>query len=117
MTCYNINDPAIKAIIDYFGGRYEIAASIIDNWQKLNNTDRIPLIGELEGSNFSRDQNLGTNTFITKSGVQKSSNPDVILPIGTSGSGKSTFIKSLPQENLVVIEPDAMRVRVYRRYE
>lgn len=36
--------------------------------------------------------------------------PDVVLPIGTSGSGKSTFIKSLPQENLVVIEPDAMRV-------
>jgi predicted kinase len=35
---------------------------------------------------------------------------DVILPIGTSGSGKSTFIKSLPQKNLVVIEPDAMRV-------
>ena len=35
---------------------------------------------------------------------------DVILPIGTSGSGKSTFIKSLPQENLVIIEPDAMRV-------
>jgi len=66
MTCYNINDPAIKAIIDYFGGRYEIAASIIDNWQKLNNTDRIPLIGELEGSDFSRDQNLGTNTFTNK---------------------------------------------------
>ena len=38
------------------------------------------------------------------------SKPDVILPIGTSGSGKSTFIKSLPQENLVVIEPDSMRV-------
>ena len=36
--------------------------------------------------------------------------PDVIIPIGTSGSGKSTFIKSLPQDNLVVIEPDAMRV-------
>lgn len=36
--------------------------------------------------------------------------PDVILPIGISGSGKSTFIKSLPQENLAVIEPDAMRV-------
>ena len=35
---------------------------------------------------------------------------DVILPIGTSGSGKSTFIKSLPQENLVVISPDDMRV-------
>jgi len=36
--------------------------------------------------------------------------PNVILPIGISGSGKSTFIKSLPQENLVVIEPDTMRV-------
>jgi predicted kinase len=35
---------------------------------------------------------------------------DVILPIGTSGSGKSTFINSLPQENLVVISPDEMRV-------
>lgn len=42
--------------------------------------------------------------------LQGNQNPDVILPIGTSGSGKSTFIKSLPQENLVVIEPDAMRV-------
>ena len=40
--------------------------------------------------------------------------PDVILPIGTSGSGKSTFIKSLPQENLVIIEPDAMRVEFTR---
>ena len=40
----------------------------------------------------------------------KDNKPDVILPIGTSGSGKSTFIKSLPKENLVVIEPDVMRV-------
>jgi predicted kinase len=42
-------------------------------------------------------------------GIDKKT-PDVILPIGTSGSGKSTFIKSLPQKNLVIIEPDAMRV-------
>ncbi len=42
--------------------------------------------------------------------AKPSSTPDVILPIGTSGSGKSTFIKSLPQKNLVVIEPDSMRV-------
>ena len=42
--------------------------------------------------------------------LQGNQKPDVLLPIGTSGSGKSTFIKSLPQENLVVIEPDAMRV-------
>ena len=47
-----------------------------------------------------------------KKGTPTSTNTktDVILPIGTSGSGKSTFIKSLPQENLVVISPDDMRV-------
>lgn len=42
--------------------------------------------------------------------LQGNQKADVILPIGTSGSGKSTFIKSLSQENLIVIEPDAMRV-------
>lgn len=61
----------------------------------------------------------GHAQFATENGIgwfrsdekqKTNSNPDVILPIGTSGSGKSTFIKSLPQENLVVIEPDAMRV-------
>lgn len=36
---------------------------------------------------------------------------DVILPIGTSGSGKSTWIKSVNTNNqFVIIEPDAMRV-------
>jgi predicted kinase len=48
--------------------------------------------------------------FFEFAGDFLNSKADVILPIGTSGSGKSTFIKSLPQENLVVIEPDAMRV-------
>jgi len=47
---------------------------------------------------------------IARGESKTTTNFDVILPIGTSGSGKSTFIKSLPQENLVIIEPDAMRV-------
>ena len=34
----------------------------------------------------------------------------VILPLGTSGSGKSTWIKSLPADKYVVISPDEMRV-------
>lgn len=59
-------------------------------------------------------ENVINSSYINKTSIQPQSqgfkNPDVILPIGTSGSGKSTFIKSLPQENLVVIEPDAMRV-------
>jgi len=55
---------------------------------------------------FATDNGIGW----FRSDEQTKSEPNVILPIGTSGSGKSTFIKSLPQENLVVIEPDAMRV-------
>lgn len=36
---------------------------------------------------------------------------DVIMPIGTSGSGKSTWIKSLPNlNNIIIISPDEMRV-------
>lgn len=36
---------------------------------------------------------------------------DVLMPIGTSGSGKSTWIKSLPNlNNYVIISPDEMRV-------
>lgn len=59
--------------------------------------------------------NMVDNSEIQYSKRESNSNvPDVILPIGTSGSGKSTFIKSLPQENLVVIEPDAMRVEFTR---
>lgn len=34
----------------------------------------------------------------------------VVLPIGTSGSGKSTWIKTLPKNKYVVISPDEMRV-------
>ena len=38
--------------------------------------------------------------------------PDVILPIGTSGSGKSTFIKSLPQENLANINNEEKSLKL-----
>ena len=34
----------------------------------------------------------------------------IILPLGTSGSGKSTWIKSLPKDTYIVISPDEMRV-------
>jgi predicted kinase len=37
--------------------------------------------------------------------------PDIILPIGISGSGKSTWIKSLPKNSFFVISPDEMRIR------
>ena len=46
-----------------------------------------------------------------KEDVKKlNANLKVVLPIGTSGSGKSTWIKTLPTDEYVVISPDAMRV-------
>jgi predicted kinase len=43
--------------------------------------------------------------------LQGNQKPDVIIPIGTSGSGKSTWIKSINTNNqFVVISPDEMRV-------
>ena len=57
------------------------------------------------------------NPQATKTALYKSSeinvknNADVILPIGTSGSGKSTWVKSINSDNeFEVISPDAMRV-------
>jgi predicted kinase len=64
-------------------------------------------LSTLDYGNLDKVTGLTATTEKRRSAQAKA---DVILPIGTSGSGKSTFIKSLPQENLVVIEPDAMRV-------
>lgn len=70
---------------------------------KKNNWDLNKILTELQ---IPKEQ----KQLILDSGKTNLEKPNVILPIGTSGSGKSTFIKSLPQENLVIIEPDAMRV-------
>jgi predicted kinase len=77
--------------------------------------EEVPLFGDALKENikpgvpelFESNPELANSIYET---LGFKSKPDVILPIGTSGSGKSTFVKSLPQENLVVIEPDAMRV-------
>jgi predicted kinase len=61
----------------------------------------------LDPENVTSSQIIPTNVPIKSALIERA---DVILPIGTSGSGKSTFINSLPQENLVVISPDEMRV-------
>jgi len=42
--------------------------------------------------------------------LAKDNSKKVILPIGTSGSGKSTWIKSLPKDKYTIISPDEMRV-------
>jgi predicted kinase len=42
--------------------------------------------------------------------MRGSSPKKIILPLGTSGSGKSTWINSLPADRYVVISPDEMRV-------
>lgn len=79
---------------------------------------------KLDFAKFQKENKSDDSTFITikydaelkaleeqlKTTEENFEKIDVILPIGTSGSGKSTFIKSLPQKNLVIIEPDTMRV-------
>ena len=69
---------------------------------KKNGWDLNKILTELQVPKEQKQLTLDLNITENKA--------NVILPIGTSGSGKSTFIKSLPQENLLVIEPDAMRV-------
>lgn len=102
MSCINIYHPDyIKLLseIDDSINPFELP-TLIRLYQKMNNTDKIPSVSEI----YEIDNRTKSQERLNQ--IQ----PDVILPIGTSGSGKSTFIKSLPQENLVIIEPDAMRV-------
>lgn len=112
MFCPNLSDPTIKA-------QFESLQSIVPDYAYY-------LWDKYQGEVPAKYYNLSTT--VVRNGVPElfdsnpalanavyealgfKSKPNVILPIGTSGSGKSTFIKSLPQENLVVIEPDAMRV-------
>jgi len=44
--------------------------------------------------------------------LQGNQKPDVILPIGISGSGKSTWIKSLPKDKYIVVSPDEIRKEI-----
>jgi len=53
--------------------------------------------------------NKSNKEEVTNSTTQTNGDKLVILPIGTSGSGKSTWIKSLKGE-YVIISPDEMRV-------
>lgn len=84
------------ALSDYF-------EDLQEQYDIIDNKEIKPGVSEL----FESNPELA-NAVYEAAGFK--SKADVILPIGTSGSGKSTFIKSLPQKNLVVIEPDAMRV-------
>src|SRR5690606_34059504 len=89
---WNFYENTVTNILDKQGyNPVEITDEYGNTWNEIT----IDPIRDLSSILFNKNQD---NNF------------DVILPIGTSGSGKSTFIKSLPQENLVVIEPDAMRV-------
>jgi predicted kinase len=65
----------------------------------------------------SKQDVKGFKEFVSKPAVPvapevtKALKSDVILPIGTSGSGKSTWIKSINKGNdFVVISPDEMRI-------
>jgi len=84
-----------------------LLSDYLDKFQQANNKVTNP--NKKEFKNYATNFDVDAIKIAAQPEVRKSQ-ADVILPIGTSGSGKSTFIKTLPQENLVVIEPDAMRV-------
>jgi len=92
--CININHPEYIQLLQNSNLKPAVLKAKIGVWMEENNSTDFPTLEQLDGS-------------VTTTGGQEA---NIILPIGTSGSGKSTFIKSLPQENLVIIEPDAMRV-------
>ena len=70
--------------------------------------------GDIEELNTAErllyDRALAQGLYEKEDVKKLDSNLKVVLPIGTSGSGKSTWIKSLPADEYVVISPDAMRV-------
>ena len=92
----NLGEPTVESISD-----------VLKDFGYVTPTTIKPGVSELFESNPEL-ANIGTQEQYSQ--YLDTKQPNVVLPIGTSGSGKSTFIKSLPQENLVVIEPDAMRV-------
>ena len=103
-VCHNPNTPEFKSLLEIYKDPDFVQVLINLYNENINNASKIKEgVSELFESNSEL-----ANAVYEVLGFK--SKPDVILPIGISGSGKSTFIKSLPQENLVIIEPDAMRV-------
>jgi len=105
----------VKWILDKFNSlskldKQEVTQILTDAFltrQDLNNTEQYKntrVNNTVEQIEANRKKEIAD--FVTNR-----KQPDVILPIGTSGSGKSTFIKSINKDNkYTVIEPDAMRV-------
>jgi predicted kinase len=100
--------PPIQSIKSYKNLFEELVDRIITLFDlpKSLHEQAFNIITNIISEKVESQRNLPNRMYMEDSSIK----PNVILPIGTSGSGKSTFIKSLPQENLVVIEPDAMRV-------
>jgi predicted kinase len=107
VEAFNSSEAAYREYMQSEEYQRELAAEAEVSKQALGSNTRTgglkPGVGEL----FESNPELANAVYEALGYKTKA---DVILPIGTSGSGKSTFIKSLPQENLVVIEPDTMRV-------
>lgn len=88
MTCLNINDPSVKAVIDYYGGNYITAAAVVESWQKANNTDAIPMISDLEISAFNRNKNVTSDSYSSIKGIPIIDTEDIISYEGTKGAAQ-----------------------------
>jgi predicted kinase len=99
------NATVIDMIGIYGDLKPKIASLDKDTIQKLNTiSNRIKEIRKKLGYTNAEEDEIEVSDIEAKKA-------DVILPIGISGSGKSTWIKSINKNNqFVVISPDEMRI-------
>lgn len=79
-------------------------------WSSSNSNRYESMLNAIVGNRLIKMKFPGNSYVVGSEEGFKTNIPQIILPIGTSGSGKSTWIKSLTKDSYVVISPDEMRV-------
>ena len=90
---------------------FESNAAFENNSDKIEYFDKPITVYTVEGI-FNGQKDITSLTQPKKNllkSKEKFGRPRIILPIGISGSGKSTWIQSLPKEQYEVVSPDNIR--------
>jgi ABC-type bacteriocin/lantibiotic exporter with double-glycine peptidase domain len=115
--CINLSHPEFQQMASQVDIPAIELAARINVWQDKNDTDEFPKLEDIEFERISDDQYKNTRINNTVEQIEANrkkeiadfvtnkKQPDVILPIGTSGSGKSTFIKSINKDIIFAAFP------------
>lgn len=93
---------------------FESNAAFENNPDKIEYFKKPVIIRTVEGV-FTGQKDITSLTRPKKNvlpGKESFERARLVLPIGISGSGKSTWIKSLPSDQYTIISPDEIRVEV-----